>query len=299
MDHRIEFTESENPWAPTAVIAEINGRTGSGLELVGLAEQTGGTSSAAYVQWPDGRPGALTRTWTPLARMRLTADVVSMVRSHGLPVPRHDLVLELADGAVAVVQERMPGSHASHVDADVIDVMVAMNDRFAGLLTDHPDVPRPPAFPPPGDHRWHETLGRYSDHSRRLLGRLTEMDRTCAVQMTGDDVVHLDYSVGNILFDEHGQITGVIDWNFGVARGDRRLALLGMKVHLTNEGDGYGAKPEAVDRLDQILADTIDPALLRLYWAHVTVHRVHWAIENNLPPERIGQELDLAERHLT
>ena len=30
-DHRLEFTDSENPWAPTAVIAEINERTGSGL----------------------------------------------------------------------------------------------------------------------------------------------------------------------------------------------------------------------------------------------------------------------------
>lgn len=297
--HRIEFTESENPWAPTAVIAEVNARTGSGLELVGLAEQTGGTSSAAYVQWPDGRPGALTRTWTPLARMRQTADVLSMVRSHGLPVPRHDLVLELADGAVAVLQERMPGRHARQVDADIIDVMVAMNDQFAGLLTDFPEVPRPPAFPPPGDHRWQETLGRYSDQSRRLLGRLGEMDRDRAAEMTGDDVVHLDYSVGNILFDERGQISGVIDWNFGVARGDRRLALLGMLVHLTNEGDGFGAKPDATDRLEEVLAATIDPVLLRFYWAHLTAQRVHWAIDNDLPPGRIGQELDFADSHLT
>ena len=42
--HRMEFTESENPWAPTAAVAEINVHTGSGLELVGLADQAGGTS---------------------------------------------------------------------------------------------------------------------------------------------------------------------------------------------------------------------------------------------------------------
>lgn len=40
--HRVEFTDSENPWAPTAVVAEINARNGCGLEVVGLAEQTGG-----------------------------------------------------------------------------------------------------------------------------------------------------------------------------------------------------------------------------------------------------------------
>ena len=73
-DHRLEFTDSENPWAPTAVMAEINERTASGLELAGLAEQTGGTSSAAYVRWPDGRNGVLTRTTTPLDRMRQTAE---------------------------------------------------------------------------------------------------------------------------------------------------------------------------------------------------------------------------------
>jgi hypothetical protein len=41
-EHRLEFTASENPWGPTAVVAEINERTGSGLALVGLAEQASG-----------------------------------------------------------------------------------------------------------------------------------------------------------------------------------------------------------------------------------------------------------------
>ena len=65
-EHKLEFTLSENPWAPTAVVAEINDHTGSGLELVGLSDQVGGTSSAAFVEWPDGRQAALTRTTTPL-----------------------------------------------------------------------------------------------------------------------------------------------------------------------------------------------------------------------------------------
>lgn len=55
--HSLKVTAAENPWAPAAVIAEINDRTGSGLELIGLAEQQGGVSSAAFVRWPDGRGG--------------------------------------------------------------------------------------------------------------------------------------------------------------------------------------------------------------------------------------------------
>lgn len=93
VEHHLEFTLSENPWAPTAVIEEINARTGAGLTLTGISGQAGGVSSAAFVRWPDGRDGALTRTRSPLARMRRTAAVLDMVRARGLPVPRHDLLL--------------------------------------------------------------------------------------------------------------------------------------------------------------------------------------------------------------
>ena len=55
MSHKVEFRLSENPWAPTAVIEEVNARTGSGLVLTGLADQVGGSGSAAFVAWADGR----------------------------------------------------------------------------------------------------------------------------------------------------------------------------------------------------------------------------------------------------
>lgn len=305
-DHRVEFTLSENPWAPTAVVAEINDRTDSGLDLVGLAEQTGGTSSAAYVRWPDGRHGALTRTSTPLDRMRQTADVLSMARSRGLPVPRHDLVIALADGHVAVVQERLPGRHAGRVDASVIDAMVAMNEQFAGLLVDRSDVPSPPTFPTPGPghHPWEQTLGRYSDRSRRLLRRFREMGGGDLHEMTGDDLVHTDYTFDNVLFDESGRISGIVDWNFGAARGDRRFALLSLRINLAGyrldpDGGEHGVQPVTVDRLDEILDTTIDPARLRIWWAHKAVHSVHWSIRHNFRPERINSDLRFAESHLT
>lgn len=300
MEHRLEFTESENPWAPTAVVAEINERTGCGLELVGLSEQTGGTSSAAYVRWPDGRECALTRTKTPLALMRTTAEIVTKLRTRGLPVPRHDLVMELSDGRIAVVQERLPGKHLNRIDAGTIDAMVAMNDRFAGLLADRTDVPVPPAFPTSGasDNPWEQTLGCHSDRTRRLLGRIREIDAGKPYEMSGNDVVHTDYSLGNILFDEHGQITGVVDWNFGIARGDRRFALLGMRLNLRYEGAGYRGRRPATERLDEILATTIDPDLLRIYWAHRAVHGVHWSLYNRFRPDRIERDLSYAEELL-
>jgi aminoglycoside phosphotransferase (APT) family kinase protein len=291
--HQLEFRLSENPWAPTAVIAELNERTGSGLELVALADQVGGTSSAAFVQWPDGQPAALTRTTTPLRVMQQTARVLGHARDLGLPVPRHDLVVELSDGYVAVVQERRPGRAVDRVDAGVVDEFVAMNERFADVLADYRDVARPAAFPELGlkDYGWGDTVGRQGDRGRRLLGRLLEIDGGEPFRMTGDDLVHTDYSLENVLFDEQGHISGVVDWNQGAVRGDRRVALikrLGADEH-------PNVLPEAHERIDQVLAG-IDPTALKIYQAHWKVLHVHYAISNKLRDDRIEHDLRAAEQ---
>jgi len=293
--HKLEFTLSENPWAPTAVIAEINDHTTSGLELVGLADQAGGTSSAAFVRWPDGREAALTRTTTPLSVMRQTARVLEDARARGLPVPRHDLVMELSDGYVAVVQERMPGRQVSEVSPKVIDVFAAMNERFSGLLTDHRDVPPPAAFPDDGlvDYGWGETIGRYGERGRRLLHRLLEVDGGRPFQMAGNDLIHTDYSLDNVLFDEQGQISGIVDWNQGAVRGDHRFALISrLGVH-----EHPDVPAEALERLDQVLA-AIEPPLLRIYQAHWKVLHVHYAISNRFQDGRIEEDLRAAEQFL-
>ncbi|GAB3431067.1 aminoglycoside phosphotransferase family protein [Flindersiella endophytica] len=299
-EHRLEFTASENPWAPTKVVAEINASTGSELELVGLAAQVGGVSSAAFVRWPDGRPGAITRPNVPLELMQQTAGVLSLIRARGLPVPRHELVLRLSDGKVTVVQERLPGNHLTYCDAGVVDEMVAMNERFAGLLADRPDVPPPPAFPALMDagNPWQQTLGRYSERSRRLLGRLREIDAGHPFEMTGDDVVHLDYSLGNVLFDEHGKISGVVDWNYGIARGDRHFALLGLRDHLVDEGDRYEERQAAFDRLDEILDAALGADLLYIYRAHRSAQSVHYSMSNGFRAAKIEHDIEVAECHL-
>jgi hypothetical protein len=299
--HRLEFTISENPWAPTAAVAEINERFGYGLELVGLAEQEGGVSSAAYVRWPDGRDSAMSRSKLPLARMRQTAEAVELAKAAGLPVARHELVVQLSDGLVAIVQERLPGKHAVRIDAHVIDTVVAMNERFAHLLADRLDVPLAAAFPTPdaADTGWEQTLGQYGDRTRRVLKRLYEIDGGELYAMTGDDLIHTDYSLGNLLFDDRGEISGIVDWNFGADRGDRRYALLGMRGYLAGDGRWHEGHQDASDRLEQVLADMIDPELLRIYLAHRAVHRLHGSIRDfRHRPERIEHDLHAAEQQL-
>jgi aminoglycoside phosphotransferase (APT) family kinase protein len=301
-EHRMEFTASENPWAPTAAVAEINDRTGSDLELIGLADQAGGTSSAAYVRWPDGRECALTRTDISLDWMRRTAEVLSMARAEGFPVPRHDLVIDLSDGRLAVVQERLPGQPANRVDASMIESMVLANEQFAGFLASRKNAPDLPFFLRPNeidDQLWRQALETYSNRSRLLLRRIMEIEGIDRPEMTAHDLVHPDYGLGNVLFDETGNITGIVDWNGGATRGDRRFALLKLAINIAAEGEQYGVRPVARNRLDEIVNTMIDPVLLRLYWAQWTLRKVSHAIQNGFPSRDIERELRLGEDRLS
>ncbi|MGI8870527.1 MAG: phosphotransferase [Mycobacteriales bacterium] len=287
-----------------AVVTEVNHRTDNRLRMVGMAEH-GGSGGAAYVQWPDGRDGVLTRIPTPIGRMRQTADILSDARAAGLPVPRHDLVVELADRTVAVVQERLPGKPPRWVDADVIDAMVAMNERFAGLLADRLDVPVPPLYLRHSGPLYprHEVLAQHNERSRRLLRRILEAGAAEPHEMSGTDLVHPDYTLGNVLYDDRGHISGVVDWNWGAGRGDRRFALVRLYTDLYwsmlgENGGQYGVQQSAFDRLDEVLDCVHEPDLLRLYWAHMTLNQLHWAIQYH-PPEVIDLFLRFGESHLS
>lgn len=246
----------------------------------------GDSGGAAYVQWPDGRPGVLTRPPASMADMRLAARVLEMARARGLPVPRHELIVELGDGP-AVVQERLPGRPHPRVGAAAIDAMVAMNDRFADLLVEYAEVPIASMRA-----EWaYEYVAEHSDRCRRLIERIREIDADCPYEMTGNDLVHLDYARGNVLFDENGNVTAVIDWNSGVARGDRNFALVSLRSDLEwreqSAENRAGIDDSAVERLDEILDERIDPVLLRKYWAFWTLQKV--------PPAIWRKEYDVLE----
>lgn len=249
-----------------AAIAGIQARTGIRLELLGSA--VGGQVGAAYVRWPDGRDGVLTGG-PPVAESERTAGVLALARERGLPVPAYQLIADL-DDTVVLVQERLPGRKPDRVDRPLVEKMVAINEKFAGLLAARTDVPAPDLYL---DHSGpgfcvHESLEIHSDRSRRLLGWIREVGRSGA--MTGDDLVHLDFHPENVLVDDDGEITGVIDWDVA-ARGDRTFALVTLQFSLPYKDDW-------LDR--QIVGDA-----LRLYYAHMSLRMVDWAIRHFPPPE--------------
>jgi len=283
------------------LVRRINQRAGCGLVHLGDAE-LGETAGAAYVRWPDGRLSVVTQATVSARRMRQTAEVLELARSRGLPVPRHELTVELDGGVVAVVQQRLPGDRASRVDADIVDALVEVNDRFAGLLADRPDVPIPPLnlwrsdAVDPG----HEWVARYSGRSRRLLRRIREIG-AASPEMTETDLVHPDFTVPNVLFND-GRVTGVVDWNSGAARGDRHFALVKLLFDLTWDAASPGGgqqhvQVDATDRLQTLLHQTVAPDLLRLYWAHWTLTMLSWTIPSG-DPAAVDIHLELGERGL-
>jgi hypothetical protein len=75
----------------------------------------GRLGGAIYAQCPDGRPAVVTRFLSSLAEATGTVEVLAYVRDRGLPVARHDLVVDLDDG-VAFVQERRRASQERSSD---------------------------------------------------------------------------------------------------------------------------------------------------------------------------------------
>ncbi|MGZ0152077.1 phosphotransferase [Kribbella sp. WER1] len=266
------------------LLDEVNHTTGAGLEFVGQA--AGGQVGAAFVRWPDGRDGVLTRASGGVDELRRTASALDKARAVGLPVPRYQLLA--GDG---VVQERLPGRAPEKLDQTLLEAMIALADRFAGLA---PDLPVPSMYlleSGPG-FCLHESLERYDPRTRRLLGRIHEVGRAEPSEMTGDDLVHLDFHSGNVLVDGAGTITGIVDWD-GIGRGDRHFGLVTLRfdahVRLADEDLTW---------FDELLERVLEPEVLRLYWAHMTLRQVDWSIRHHTAAD-VSLWLDFTVGRLT
>lgn len=265
------------------LVAQVNDLSGFDMELVGLSRE-GTQGGAAFVRRPDGRPGVITYADPPIERMRLTADVLDLAKSRGLRVPAQEFFGELPDGRIAVVQEWLPGNPIGQVDVPLVDAVVAMNDGFGSLLSDRHDVPCHNLWLRHSgpDHPRHEALEGYDNRTRSMLARIRAVGESVPDVLAGDDLVHPDYARGNVLVDEDGQISGVVDWGSGATRGDRAFALVSLRSDLEwrrfDCGSEWGITQAAVDRLDDILRTTIEADILDACWAYWTLHKAYASI---------------------
>jgi hypothetical protein len=98
-----------------------------------------------------------------------------------------------------------------------------------------------------------------------------------------------------------GAVSGIVDWNGGIARGDRWLSLVGLRFEMswsTIYPDGqHSVSAAAIDRMDEHLERNLEPAVLLRYWAHWTLSRLDWTI-SNFPTADIELFLDVGESRL-
>ncbi|MGH3095440.1 MAG: phosphotransferase family protein [Streptosporangiales bacterium] len=172
--------------------------------------------------------------------------------------------------------------------------MVGLNDRFRDALADRPDVPAAELYlrrSGPG-FCLHEPLRAYSARTRRLLTCIEEVGAAVPTTMAGYDLVHLDYQPANVLVDDTGALTGIVDWD-GAARGDAGfdLVVLLFGLHATAESAA------AIALLEDRLRCRLSGDLLRTYWAHMSLRLVDWAIRHHGPDE-VDVWLQLADHGL-
>jgi hypothetical protein len=102
------------------------------------------------------------------------------------------------------------------------------------------------------------------------------------------------------LFDDNGDITGVVDWNLGAFRGDRHLALVKTRFELEWGLNSPVPDPEeraAAEHLDKFLRQRLAPETLSRYWAHRVLYQLHFALQF-APPDVVDWHLRVAEERL-
>jgi aminoglycoside phosphotransferase (APT) family kinase protein len=282
------------------VIAAINRESSAGLRITGRAEH-GTLGGAILVDLPNGGPGVVTRFLGSLSDARRTAELVTFVRRLGLPVARHHLVVPIGQD-IFLVQERLSGEPPSQVTPEVMDAVVGLNDRFAHILSGRDDIPILPLCLRRSGNPFprHEILAEHSDRSRRILDAITMIGERHPGEMVGDDLLHIDLDLSNVLFDQAGRVTGIVDWNLGAFRGDRHLAL--VKTRFEQEWALQSVDPDplrvaAADHLDQILADRVAAPDLQKYWAHRLLYQLHWVLQS-APADVVDWHLAVAEARL-
>jgi Phosphotransferase enzyme family len=289
-------TTTPDPLAPVArldaadLLTQLRAETGAELDLIGPLP--GGQVGAALVRWPDGREGVLTHwgdasedSWRSIER---SGELLDLAQDRGIPAPRYELVTRLAD-RIAVVQERLPGEPPTRADLALVEELVAIAGRGAGLLRGRPDVPAVELYllrSGPG-FCLHQSLAQYDDRTRRLLALVRRIGADSPHRMAGDDLVHMDFHPGNVLVDRTGAVTGVVDWD-GAGRGDLRFALVTLRFDLAVPGvdaQDRSARSAAARWLDNRIDDLFDAATLRTYWAHMGLRLVDWSIRHHGPDD--------------
>ncbi len=247
----------------------------TGIALTDEGPCPGGQVGAAYVRWPDGHRSVLTcQPAGNLARVRQEAELLVIGRAHGVPAPRYELTAELPS-AIAIIQELLPGKRPVAVDRPIVESMVEMNSRCRGLLAHRAGPVMPSLYlcaDGPG-FCLHQPLARYDRRTARLLADIEEIGALVPESLGGDDLVHLDFHPENVLVNDEGTVTGVVDWD-GAAAGNGDFDLYTLRFDLALRAPDLGRWLGV--RLRRAMAQDVAQAC----WAHMSLRLVDWSIRH-------------------
>jgi aminoglycoside phosphotransferase (APT) family kinase protein len=283
---------------PDSVVTMIRAAGGPSLSVVGLL--AGGAVGAWIVRWPDGHEAVLTDHPGARAgpgsvdvdRVATAIALMDAARAAGVPAPRYEARFELANGSVAVVQERARGVPVVAVSEPLVEAMLELADRRVHGVPAALDREPLPLFLR-GDGPGFCLHGPLRDHSaatRDLLRRVEAVGATVA-DPSGDDIVHCDYHLGNVLVDEGDPdtITAIVDWG-GARAGPIALDLVMLAFDL-----GWRSAPLSTQVVERLRASTSD-ALFDALWAHASLRLVDWAIRHH--PDDVDHWVAFARQHL-
>jgi len=273
----------------------------SGLDVAALTPASGGESRTAF--WVTDRTGRVSVLKIMpgagpgvVSHLRAVGLVLTRLRDRGYPAPRLHAIGH-APGLVFWVQQRLPGSVVDHGQqrpdgaalARLLPELLRLNDAQAGLGTGPGGWPGllTRTLTTGGDgYCLHSTL-QARPPPRGLLRVLRRIGDRCGPAIpAGDDFVHYDFTLANLLTDGTA-ITGVIDINPPVLAGDRAFDLATLLFYLYDH-DGIR------DLLRARLLELAGPQAARAYLAHMVLRQVDWSLRHHPTAPATQRHLDLA-----
>jgi aminoglycoside phosphotransferase (APT) family kinase protein len=281
-----------------AVIRAIRAAGGPALTI--REPLRGGEVGAFTVERDDGTEWVLTVD-PPLAPGEQgtpfddALELMALARDWGVPVPRYDTVIPLADGSVAVLQERVPGVPVTDATAALVDHVIGLaeirRNLVAGTRFDGRGFNLFLTASGPGFCH-HEPMRTHSDETRALVERIEAIGAEYGDELSGHDLVHLDYTLGNVLVheDDPDRVAAIVDWG-GARAGDLAIDLAILRFDLSWRAPAIGLDVE------QTLQNEIDDTTFLRVWAHASLRLVDWSIRH-YSEDVVDHWVALAYRHL-
>lgn len=249
----------------TQFVRDLNARHRTDFALARLFEA--GESVTARLVDPRGRKFVLKR-----ADSRRAAETTRLLGTFGYPVPRY--VIVEASYSVQVELAGRPLAAKRNLPRQLLRRLIELNEfQDERALWAAPDWPAPVTVPVLSGGLPHIDLGLVQAHSeaaRKLLGWCQAAVETSAHLLPPPrDITHWDLAPTNILVEGEA-VSGVIDWD-NTRSGDRLFDLATLLFY-------SGAPP-----LRRYLVNRIGREGLLVYFAHVCVRRLGWAVGAHSP----------------